>query len=201
MDLTNTIQAKSDQVNADDLISGPITVTIESVSAGSAEQPVDIHLVERPGKAYRPSKSMRRVMVACWGKEASAYAGHRLTLYRDPSIKFGGEAIGGIKISHLSHIDKRQSIALTVKRGQRQMHIVDPLPDAPKPQPAQHLPSREEVAACDDLATLQAWSAASTGQRKAAIEARIAELMTDDDTPSAEEYPMSGAEEQGELAQ
>lgn len=177
MDLTNTIQAKSDQVNADDLISGPITVTVESVSAGSAEQPVDIHLVERPGKAYRPSKSMRRVLVACWGKEAANYAGRRMTLYRDPSVKFGGEAIGGIKISHLSHIEKRQSIALTVKRGQRQAHTVDPLPDAPTPQPRQSLPTREEVAACDDLAQLQAWSAASSGARKAAIEARIGELM------------------------
>ena len=194
MDLTNTIQAKSDQVNADDLISGPITVTVESVSAGSAEQPVDIHLVERPGKAYRPSKSMRRVLVACWGKEAANYAGRRMTLYRDPSVKFGGEAIGGIKISHLSHIETRQSIALTVKRGQRQAHIVDPLPDAPKPTPTPHLPSREEVAACEDLGQLQAWSAASTGQRKAAIEARIQAVM------AAPEPDPTPAEEQGELA-
>ena len=64
MDLTESIAPRSDQVNADDMIGGPATVTIESVVAGSAEQPVDIRLVEFPGRAYRPSKSMRRVLVA-----------------------------------------------------------------------------------------------------------------------------------------
>jgi hypothetical protein len=131
MDLTQTIVPKSDQLNAEDLIVGPVTVTIESVTAGSAEQPVDIHVFEFPGRAYRPSKSMRRVMVAAWGPEASTYVGHRLTLYRDPAVTFGGDPVGGIKISHLSHITKRMSIALTVTRGKRSLHVVDPLPDAP----------------------------------------------------------------------
>ena len=46
MDLTESIAPRSDQVNADDMIGGPATVTIETVVAGSAEQPVDIRLVE-----------------------------------------------------------------------------------------------------------------------------------------------------------
>src|SRR5690554_6228979 len=109
MDLTESIAPTSDQLNADDLIPGPRTFTVERVSAGSAEQPVDVHLVESPGRAYRPSKSMRRVMVAAWGKEAGAYSGRRLTLYRDPEVTFGRDKVGGVKISHLSHIDKRLS--------------------------------------------------------------------------------------------
>jgi hypothetical protein len=132
VDLTATIVPKSDQLNSDDLMTGPVTVTIESVSAGNAEQPVDVHLVEFPGRAYRPSKSMRRVMVAAWGKESSVYTGHRMTLYRDPEVKFGGTVVGGIKISHLSHIEKRMQIALTETRGKRKVHTVDLLrADAP----------------------------------------------------------------------
>src|SRR5690606_13558162 len=51
VDLTATTIPKSDQINAEDLmVSGPVTVTVESVSKGSAEQPVDIHLVEFPGR-------------------------------------------------------------------------------------------------------------------------------------------------------
>ena len=86
MDLTESIAPKSDQLNADDLIAGAVTVTIAEVRKGTDEQPVDVHIAEFPGRAYRPSKSMRRVMVMAWGAEAAAYAGRRLTLYRLPSI-------------------------------------------------------------------------------------------------------------------
>lgn len=132
MDMTNSIIPKSDQINADDLMTGPVTVTIAKVSAGSAEQPVDVHLEEFPGRAFRPSKSMRRVMVAAWGASTDAYTGHRMTLYRDPTIKFGRDEVGGIRISHMSHIDKNLKIALTVTRGKREPFVVEPLVERPR---------------------------------------------------------------------
>lgn len=119
MDLTTTIVPKSDQLNADDLMVAPVTVTIKDVQQGTLEQPVNVNLVEYPGRAYRPSKSMRRVMVAAWGPETSSYVGHRLTLFRNPEIKFGADKVGGIEISHLSHIDKPLTVALTATRGKR----------------------------------------------------------------------------------
>lgn len=132
MDLTETIAPKSDQLNADDLISGPVTVTIQEVVKGSPEQPVDVRLVEFPGRAYRPSKSMRRVMVMAWGVDAGTYTGRRLTLYRNPDITFGKDKVGGIEISHLSHLDKPLTVALTATRGKRKSFSVKPLPaDAP----------------------------------------------------------------------
>ena len=127
MDLTESIAPRSDQLNADDLISGPVTVTIQEVVRGSAEQPVDVRLVEYPGRAYRPSKSMRRVMVSAWGPEAATYAGHRVTLYRNPDITFGRDKVGGIEISRLSHIEKPLTIALTATRGKRKNFTVTPL--------------------------------------------------------------------------
>lgn len=173
MDISETIAPTSDQLNADDLIPGPRTYTVERVTAGSAEQPVDVHLVESPGRAYRPSKSMRRVLVAAWGKEASAYAGRRLTLYRDPEVTFGRDKVGGIKISHLSHIEKRMSIALTVTRGRRAPHVVEPLTEA-APEPAG--PTAEDVAAATQVDTLRAWWKVASPDLKARIEARVAEL-------------------------
>lgn len=128
MDMTATIAPKSDQLNADDLISGPITVTVAEVAAGSPEQPVDVRLVEFPGRAYRPSKSMRRILVSAWGAEASAYTGRRITLYRNPEIMFGRDKVGGIEISHLSDIDKPLTVALTATRGRRKNFTVQPLP-------------------------------------------------------------------------
>lgn len=127
MDLTESIAPKSDQLNAEDLLTGPRTFTIEKVNAGSVEQPVNVHLVELPGRPYRPSKSMRRLMVAAWGKEAEAYAGRRLTLYRNAEIMFGREKVGGIEIAEMSHIDKPLTVALTVTRGKRKNFTVKPL--------------------------------------------------------------------------
>ena len=127
MDLTESIAPKSDQVNADDLMAGPVTVTVKEVTAGTPEQPVDVHLVEFPGRAYRPSKSMRRVLVSAWGKEAAAYAGRRLTLYRNPEITFGRDKVGGIEISEMSHLDKPLTVALTATRGKRKNFTVKPL--------------------------------------------------------------------------
>jgi hypothetical protein len=130
MNLTESIVPRSDQTNAEDLLAGPITVTIEKVVAGTAEQPVEVHTVEMPGRPYKPSKSMRRVMVVAWGAEASAYIGRRLTLVRNPEITFGRDKVGGIEISHLSDIDKPITIALTVTRGKRRNFSVAPLPPA-----------------------------------------------------------------------
>ena len=127
MDMTESIIPRSDQINADDLIAGPITVTITDAYPGGAEQPVDITLAETPGRAYRPSKSMRRVLVAAWGKQSSAYVGRRLTLYRNPDITFGGAKVGGIEISHMSHLDKPLTLALTRARGKRTPFTVQPL--------------------------------------------------------------------------
>lgn len=131
MDITDTIAPRSDQLNADDFITGPRTFTVERVSAGSVEQPVEIHMAGFPGRPFKPSKTVRRILVTAWGPDADAYTGRRMTLYRDPSIKFGKDEVGGIRVSHLSDIDKRIQLALTVTRGKRSPFVVDPLPSMP----------------------------------------------------------------------
>lgn len=130
MDLTESIAPKSDQLNAEDLLTGPRTVTVAEVRKGTTEQPVDIHLVEFPGRPFKPSKTVRRILVAAWGKDSAAYVGRRITLYRDPTVRFGGMDVGGIRVSHLSHISKRIVLALTTTRGKRAPFTIDPLPES-----------------------------------------------------------------------
>ncbi|TFD51984.1 hypothetical protein E3T46_07805 [Cryobacterium sp. Hh11] len=128
MDMTASIAPKTDQINNVDFIkTGPITVTINRVTEGPAEQPFNFHMEETPGRAYRPSKSMRNMMVAAWGPNPEAYVGHGLTLYRNPATKFGREQTGGIEISHMSHIDKPITRPLTVSRGKRANFTIKPL--------------------------------------------------------------------------
>lgn len=170
MDISTTIIPDSTQVNADDVLDNPITVTITDVTKGTAEQPVNIHLAEIPDRVYRPGKSMRRVLVAVWGADSKAYVGRRLTLYCDPSITFGRDRVGGLRISHMSGIDKEVSVNLTVSRGKRSPFTVKPLPDLP-PEP-----TAEQIAECTDEATLKAWWPVSSGERQQQIKARVAEL-------------------------
>jgi len=132
VDLTESIAPRSDQINADDLMAGSVTVTISEVRKGTPEQPVDVHLVEYPGRPYKPSKSMRRILVSAWGPDASAYAGRRLTLVRNPEITFGKDKVGGIEISHLSNLAKPLTVALTATRGRRKNFTVAPLAEPVK---------------------------------------------------------------------
>lgn len=127
MDLSKTITPKSDQLNADDLIAGPITIKITAVDSGTPEQPVIIHYEGDNGHPYKPGKSMRRVLVTIWGKNGADYVGRQLVLYRDPTIKFGKDTTGGVRISHATDIPERVEIALTVTRGRRAPFFVEPL--------------------------------------------------------------------------
>jgi hypothetical protein len=175
MDLTESIAPRSDQVNADDLVGGPITYTIREVVGGKAEAPFDFMLVETD-RAYRPSKTMRRVIVNAWGAEAANYAGRRLTLYREPTIKFGGAVVGGIRISHMSHIDKACDVMLQVTRGKRERFVVQPLPDAPAPEP---IPTEADVQASTDTDLLRSWW--KHAHLQGAIKARVDELKAERD--------------------
>jgi hypothetical protein len=133
MDITATLAPKSDQLNCDDLIAGPRTITITQVSAGSVEQPVAIAFEGDNNKPWYPCLSMRRVLVAAWGADSSQYIGRRVTLFRDPAVTYGGIQVGGIRVSHLSHLDGPLSIALTVTRQKRKLYRVQPLAAAPAP--------------------------------------------------------------------
>lgn len=114
-------------MNFDDVASAPLEITITEVKRGSAEQPVELHNAEYPGRPYKPGKSMRRVLIAAWGAEAAVYVGRKIRLYGDPTITFGKDAVGGIRIEALSHIDKELVIPLTVTRGRRAPFTVKPL--------------------------------------------------------------------------
>lgn len=135
-DLSRTIAPKSDQLNADDLLTGPRTITIRKVSAdpSSSEQPVSIFFEGDDGKPYKPCKSMRRVMVAAWQADGSKYPGRSMTLYRDPEVMFGGLKVGGIRISHMSHIESELALALTATRGAKKAFKVKPLRNEPPPR-------------------------------------------------------------------
>lgn len=127
-DMRGVIIPKSDQMNADDLLAGPVTITIRDVSIRpGTEQPVSVHFEGDNNKPWKPCKSMSRVLVAAWGPDAKHYIGRSATLYCDPKVKWGGMLVGGIRVSHLSHIEREMLMALTETKGKRAPFIVKPL--------------------------------------------------------------------------
>lgn len=145
MDISDTIAPNSTQLDAVDLIPGSRVFTIEKVSAGAADQPVNIHLAEfdRP---WRPGLSMRRVLVSVWGKEADAYIGRRVELFCDPTVEWAGQPVGGIRISRMSHIDGPKKVPLIVTKGRSAMYPVTPLPDdVPTTAPTEPPPLPERI--------------------------------------------------------
>jgi hypothetical protein len=182
MNLNTTIVPKSDQLNADSLIAGPRTIKITAVESGTAEQPVTIRYEGDAGQPYKPSKSMRRVLVMLWGGEGAAYVGRRITIYRDAGVKFGGEAVGGIKISHASDIAQTATIMLTETRGKRKPHRVEPLAVEQASQPPTNLPAgwedwsneeRGDNRAAAGIDALQAWWATLSAEEKKTLKTRL----------------------------
>jgi hypothetical protein len=163
-----TADPRSDQWNADDFIGGPRTFTIAGVKPGSAEQKYDIELVEGQGRVWRPPLTVLRLLLGAWGDEASVWNGRRVTLYRDESIRFGSDAVGGIRVSHMSDLPdgKPFEIKVTTSRGKRGKVRVEPLPDAPA------APTEADVNATDDRTQLRAWWNTHPNLRPA-IEARV----------------------------
>ena len=135
--LRDTIIAKSDQLNADDIIGTGITITVTAVKRGdSAEQPVVIHYQGDNGRPYKPCKTMRRVLIAGWGENGAAWVGRSMSLYNEPSVKFGGVAVGGIRISHMTDIGNGLRLAPNASKGKKQEVIIQPLKAQAPSKPA-----------------------------------------------------------------
>ena len=183
MDLANAIIAKSDQLNADDLIAGPRTFTVAEVRQGDADQPVSIFLKEWPGnRPFKPSKTVTRILSAAWGINSDDWpTDARMTLFRDPKVKWGGQEVGGIRVSHLSHLDAPLKLALAESKGKKSLHTIQPLPDAPA-APAE--PSAEAVAECMDLAELKEMWKRSGPERRKQIEQRVEDINNEPQDPA-----------------
>jgi len=166
--IRKAIEPKSDQLNGDDLVNTTKDIVVASVKRGNAEQPVVIHYEGEEGRPYKPCKSMCRVLAWAWGEDARQWSGMRMRLYQDPEVKFGGVKVGGIRISHLSDIDRDTDFSLTVTRGKKASYVVKPMPKA-EPDKQEEPPAKRkasELAAaigrCENIAQVDALQEAQT---------------------------------------
>lgn len=150
-----SIVPKSDQLNADDLVAGPLTVTIEKVRKGDKEQPIFVDLAGYPGRPYKPCKTCRRILIASFSDDPKAWIGNRMTLFCDPTVTWAGVKVGGIRISHLSGISEPRVFVLTQARGKKTEVTILPLAKAIE-HDAYVEEARREIAAASTLEVLKA---------------------------------------------
>lgn len=159
LDISRTIVSKSDQLNADQLLGGPITITVSAVRIAEGDQPVVIQYQNDNGRPYKPCLSMRKILAFAWGTDAIQWVGRSITLYNDPEVMFGGKKVGGIRISHLSHIKGDITASITVTRGKKREMTIKKLQQQ---QPAQtdissYVAQLESAAQSGTESLIKAW--------------------------------------------
>lgn len=125
-----TAEPRSDQYNAEDFIGGARVFTVDHVRPGTAEQKYDI-VLQGEQRVWRPPLTVLRTLMACWGDDSTVWQGRQVELYTDPSVSFGKDRVGGIRIKALSHLEKPQTVMVTEARGRRKKITVEPLQVAP----------------------------------------------------------------------
>lgn len=201
--LQEALAPRSDQLNADDLIAGPRTITITGarfVEGDRGGKKIVINFEGDNGKPFKPCKTMGRAMVMVWGivddpdqtKISDQFVGKSMTLFRDPTVDFGPDkGVGGIRISHMSHIDNEKKVKLTVSQGKKANFVFKPL-TGPKLAVSNELSldqARCDIAnalTLDDLKTV--WSRKSMAPHRAELQADLdARKSALTDAPNGEE--------------
>ena len=149
MDIGFALEAKSDQLNYDDIADTNIVVTVSDVQVRQSDQPVWVYFHGCNNRPWKPSKGMLRILATGWGRDSSAWVGRSVELFGDKTVRWAGKEIGGIRIKAMSHIKENGlSCMLTVSRGKRQAYQVSFLnmarPVYPDDKFAQVLPAMSE---------------------------------------------------------
>jgi len=166
IDMSQFVEAKSDQLNADDLIGASRTITVRRVTGSDGDQPVSIFYEGDNNKPFKPCKTMRRVLLAVWGRYAADYVGRSMTLYRDDKVTFGGLDVGGIRISHMSHIDKEMVVVVMKTKGKKAGIKIAPL-ELPTDKAAEWV--ADHIAAINDATTVEDLDLVISGGAKAMV--------------------------------
>lgn len=136
-DITQAMQAKSDQTNALDIMGAPLIVKVRAVDYKQGrEQPVWVYYDGDNNRPWKPSKGMIRVLCGAWGTETDLWIGRYARLEYEPSVMYAGKEVGGIWIKAMSDIpEKGLAFSLAINRSKRIPFPVEHLKVEVKPYP------------------------------------------------------------------
>lgn len=138
-DISATLEAKSDQLNATDIIGAEPVIRIREVKVNlAAEQPIMIYFDGDNNRPWKPSKGMRRILSAAWGRDTDNWVGKYAQLMFVASVIYAGKEVGGIRVKALSDIPEAGlNCALTISKSKREPYHVALLKLESKQYPAE----------------------------------------------------------------
>lgn len=182
MKLSETIVAKSDQLNAEDLVSGPRIITVTTIKAMPLgnEQPWVIEYEGANGRPWKPSKAAMRILASeeAWGDLdipdgggiSNGWAGRQVEVFNNPEVIYAGKKCGGIRVSGMSHIKNAFVARVTERRGSKTEYKIRVLTEA-QAAPQQDFKTEKDaltIAAESGMAALvDAWKSITPQARDA----------------------------------
>lgn len=125
MDISFALEAKSNQLNAVDIMGCNRIIKVREVKVTQSDQPVAVYFDGDNNRPWMPSKGMRRILAGAWGKESKEWIGKHAELYFEPSVMWAGKPVGGIRIKALSGIDpKGLELTLAISKQKREIYTV-----------------------------------------------------------------------------
>ena len=148
MNIREFVTIKSDRLNYENFIMGAKEFTISKLAkkTDQGKARLLIYFEGYESTPYWPSLGMIKCLSSPdgWGDAPfSDWIGRRMTLFGEPTVVYAGKEIGGIQISHISHIKGEYSTKITLRRGMRIDFTIEPLATTTtsKPAPALQYPS------------------------------------------------------------
>lgn len=124
-DISFALEAKSDQLNAVDIMGVEPIIRIRDVQVKTGEQPVSVYYDGDNNKPWKPCKGMLRILAGAWGRDSKEWIGKHAKLFYEPSVRYAGQEVGGIRIRSLSGIDQKGlAFSITISRSKREPYTV-----------------------------------------------------------------------------
>lgn len=124
-DIAFALEAKSDQLNALDIVGADRVIRVREVRVQKGEQPVSVFFDGDHGRPWNPSKGMLRILAGAWGTDSKQWVGKHAQIYFEPTVMYAGKEVGGIRVRALSDIPAAgMQFALTINRSKREPYHV-----------------------------------------------------------------------------
>ena len=138
MNIREFVKIKSDRLNFEDFIMGSQEFTISKLGRKVDQGNVRLLMIfeGRESTPYWVPKGMVKCLSnpEGWGEsEFSEWIGRKVRLFGEPTVVYAGKELGGIRISHISHIAAPYSTKITERRGVRIDYVISPLEEVMYP--------------------------------------------------------------------
>jgi hypothetical protein len=122
------IEIKTDQLNYEHFLGGSITFKVARIGSkkDQGKKKLLIYMEGHDGTPFVPCMGMIKCLSSPdgWGEKLADWVGRSITLFGDSKVMYGGKEIGGVRVSHISHIAADYVTKIAERRGVRIDYLI-----------------------------------------------------------------------------